>query len=266
MPLMGERTSYTHGTFSWVDNTTTDQEGVKAFYASIFGWEYDDRPAGEGVTYSMALLQGKPVAAISPQQQDEIDMRIPPHWNSYITVDDVDAVSTRVTELGGVLHMDPFDVMDAGRMSVLSDPTGAVVCLWEPRNNPGAALVNMPGTWCWNELGTRDPDAAEDFYSQLLGWRFERIPGIPIPIWTIKNGDHPIGNMRLMGEEMPADVPAYWLVYFGTEAIDPVALNASGIGGRLVVPKTRAGGNNSFAVLADPAGAVFGLFEGVFDD
>lgn len=263
---MGERTSYPHGTFCWVDNATTEQERAKAFYASLFGWTYDDRPVDDGVTYSMALLDGKPVAAIAPQQQDEAAAGIPPHWNSYVTVDDVDAASTRVDPVGGRLHMDPFDVMDAGRMTVVGDPTGAVFCLWQPKNHPGARVVNTPGSFCWNELGTRDAEAAQRFYSELLGWRFEQIPDIPVPYWTIWNGDRANGGMRLMGDETPAEVPPYWLVYFGVEEIDPTVLNAAGIGGQLIVPKTPVGGENSFAVMADPAGAVFGLFEGAFDD
>src|SRR3954449_11188216 len=98
---MGERTSYTHGTFSWVENATSDQDGAKAFYATLFGWDYDDSPVGDGIYYSMAKLNGTYVSAIAPQQQDERAMGVPPHWNSYITVDDVDAVSARVEPLGG---------------------------------------------------------------------------------------------------------------------------------------------------------------------
>src|SRR6478609_7751958 len=77
---LGKRTSYTHGTFSWVENATTDQEGAKGFYSALFGWDYDDSPVGNGVFYSMAKLRGQYVAAIAPQQQDERAMGVPPHW------------------------------------------------------------------------------------------------------------------------------------------------------------------------------------------
>src|SRR3954453_1799173 len=98
---MGERTSYTHGTFSWVENATTDQDGAKSFYSGLFGWDYEDNPVGDGIVYSIAKLGGRSPAAVSPQMQDEISQGIPPHWNNYVTVDDVDAVSARVEELGG---------------------------------------------------------------------------------------------------------------------------------------------------------------------
>jgi hypothetical protein len=259
---MGERTSYTHGTFSWVENATTDQDGTKSFYATLFGWDYDDSPVGDGIYYSMAKLNGKYVAAIAPQQQDERAMGVPPHWNSYITVDDVDAVSARVEELGGTLHAPPFDVMEVGRMSALSDATGAVVYLWQAKQHIGAGLVNAPGAFCWNELATRDPDVAQQFWGGLLGWNFERIDAGPMDYWSISNAGRPNGGMHRMGDETPADVPSYWLVYFAVDSIDAATPNA----GTPVVPKTQAGGENAFAVFSDPAGAVFGLFEGRLDD
>ena len=83
---MSDRTSYTPGTFSWADLTTTDQEGAKAFYTALFGWEVTDNPVGDGVHYSMAQLGGKDVAAISPQPEQQRDAGVPPVWNSYITV------------------------------------------------------------------------------------------------------------------------------------------------------------------------------------
>src|SRR4051794_31745549 len=139
---MGERTSYPHGTFSWVENSTTDPEGAKSFYASVLGWEYDDSPVGDGVVYSMAKVGDSYVGAVSPQMQDERDHGVPSRWNNYVPVDDVDAVSERVPELGGQLLAPPFDVMDVGRMTVLMAPSSGVLCLWEPRRHIGAGLVN----------------------------------------------------------------------------------------------------------------------------
>jgi predicted enzyme related to lactoylglutathione lyase len=263
---MGQRTSYPHGTFSWVENATTDQGGAKAFYATLFGWDYEDSPVGDGIYYSMAKLRGEYVAAIAPQRPDEREMGVPPHWNSYITVDDVDAVSARVAELGGTLHAPPFDVMEAGRMSALSDPTGAVAYLWQPNQHIGAGLVNEPGAFCWNDLGTRDPDVAAQFWSALLGWEFQKIDAAPLDYWTILNAGHPNGGMRRMGEETPPEVPPHWLVYFAVESLDAATHTVGAAGGRTVAPKTSAAPGNSFAIFYDNAGATFGLFEGRLDD
>jgi predicted enzyme related to lactoylglutathione lyase len=263
---MGERTSYTHGTFSWVENATTDQDGAKSFYSKLFGWDYEDSPVGDGIYYSMAKIGPAYVAAISPQQRDEQAIGVPPHWNSYITVDDVDAVCARVQELGGTLLAPPFDVMEVGRMAVLSDPTGAVACLWQAKQHIGAGLVNAPGAFSWNELATRDPDVAQEFWSVLLGWEFERIDAASIDYWTIRNAGHTNGGMRRIGAESPPDVPPHWLVYFAVDSIDATAETATGAGGAIILAKTPAGGDNKFAVLSDPAGAVFGLVEAELDD
>src|SRR3954454_22562726 len=149
---MGARTSYTHGTFSWVENATTDQDAAKSFYAALFGWHYDDSPVGDGIYYSMAKLGDSYVGAISPQQQDERAMGVPPHWNSYITVDDVNTASARVEELGGTVHAPPFDVMDVGRMSAISDPTGAVAICWQANQTIGPGILNEGGAFCLNDL------------------------------------------------------------------------------------------------------------------
>jgi uncharacterized protein len=263
---MGQRTSYANGTFSWVENATTDQDGAKRFYADLFGWDYDDSPVGDGIYYSMAKLGDSFVAAIAPQQPDERATGVPPHWNSYITVDDVDAVAARVEELGGTLHAPPFDVMDVGRMAAISDSTGAVVYLWQAKSHIGAGLVNQPGAFCWNELGTRDLEGAQRFWSELLGWTYEQLPDVP-DYWTIDNGGgQDNGAMRQFGDEMPADVPAHWLVYFAVDSIDAAGERATAAGGQVHLPKTPAGGANSIAVLRDPAGAFVALFEGHLDD
>src|SRR5262245_27148514 len=141
---MGERTSYAPGTFSWVDLSTNDQDGAKAFYTTLFGWDYEDNPVGEGMVYSMARVRGHNVAAIYTGDG-------PPHWNCYVTVQSADATAQRSQELGGTVLAEPFDVMDAGRMATLQDPQGAVLCVWQPGRNIGATLVNELGALTWND-------------------------------------------------------------------------------------------------------------------
>src|SRR3954467_3705927 len=102
--VMGERTKYTPGTFSWADVTITDQAGAKDFYSGLFGWEAEDLPVGEGVSYSMMRVNGKDVAAISPQPQQQREAGVPPMWNNYVTVESADAAADRAKELGATVH------------------------------------------------------------------------------------------------------------------------------------------------------------------
>lgn len=255
---MGERTSHPPGTFSWTDLSTADPEGAKSFYGGLFGWEAEDLPLPDGGVYTMLRLDGKNAAAVSAAREGQMTA-----WLSYITVDDVDAVAARVGELGGTLHAEPFDVLEASRMAVVQDPTGAVFALWQPRDSIGASIVNAHGALSLNQLNTTDPERAQEFYAQLFGWRTEAVQGGAQPYWGIYNGERLNGGMMRLPAEIGA--PSQWLVYFGIDDIDGAAERIEESGGTIMVPKTEVPGG-TFLVAQDPQGAVFGLFTGRFDN
>lgn len=260
---MGERTQYTPGTFSWADLATTDQDAAKTFYAALFGWEYEDNPIGEGAFYSTATLGGRAVAAIAPQPPQQRDAGAPPVWNSYVTVDDVDATLVRARELGATVHADAFDVMEAGRMGVIQDPQGAYILPWQPNQHPGAGLVNASGALCWNELGSPDPDASARFYGDLLGWTTAPMEGSDPPYLVIQTAaGRANGGIR---PPMPPDAPPFWLVYFATDDLDGTLARAGEQGGSVLLPVTDIG-VAKIAVVQDPQGAVFALYAGQLED
>ena len=261
---MGERTSYKPGTFSWADLGTTDVEGAKRFYSDVFGWEPEDMPAGEGQIYTMCRLRGKYVSAIASQQEQEREMGIPPHWNSYVTVEKADDAAARARELGGNVLAEPFDVLTVGRMAVIQDPTGAVLCLWEPREHIGAELVNEPGAMTWNDLNTTDPDAAQEFYGGLFGWRTEKldVPGLDYRIWF--NGDRSNGGMAKLGEDM-AGIPPHWVPYFASDDLGAARSKIEAGGGSVMVGPQEVP-QGSFIGCTDPQSAAFFVFAGEFDD
>jgi predicted enzyme related to lactoylglutathione lyase len=259
---MGERTQYAPGTFSWADVTTTDQDGAKRFYSGLFGWEADDRPVGDGVYYSMMHLDGRDVAAISPQPQQQREAGLPPAWNNYITVESADSAADRASELGATVHAPPFDVMDVGRMAVIQDPQGAFFIAWEARSNIGAQLVNVPGALCWNELASPDPGVSADFYGSLFRWTTEEMEGSNIPYLVIRNGERGNGGIRELGDD-PA--PPHWMPYFGTDDIERALARAGELGGSSLAGPVTAG-PGQIGVVRDPQGAVFGIYAGAFDD
>ena len=257
---MGERTSHEPGTLSWTDLATSDQDAAKAFYGGLFGWEYDELPMGDDATYSMAQLGGRTAAAIAPQQPHEIEQGIPPHWNVYVTVADVDATTASVAEHGGSVLAEPFDVFEAGRMSVVADPAGAALCLWQPRDNIGAQVVNADGALSWADTASTDPEAAQALYSAVLGWRFEQMSEEP-PYWVIFNGERSNGGMTAP----PPGVPSNWFPYFGVADVDATIEAARAAGGNpflgpIDVP------NGRFALIQDPQGAAFAVLTGDYDD
>src|SRR5262250_3234727 len=165
---MPARESYAQGTPNWVDLQTTDQAAAKAFYGALFGWTYDDQPMDAGAVYSIAKIGDGQVAAIAPQSPELAAAGAPPMWNTYLAVDSVDDATAKVGPAGGTVAMEPFDVMDAGRMAFVMDPSGAPVALWQANQHIGATLVNEPGTINWNELITTDPGVTT-FYSDGVG-------------------------------------------------------------------------------------------------
>jgi predicted enzyme related to lactoylglutathione lyase len=114
-----------HGAFSWFELMTTDVEAAKKFYTALFGWETEDMPM-EGMNYTVIKAGGKPVAGMMTMPPEVQGM--PPMWDIYITVDDVDATAKKVEELGGKVLRPPADIPKVGRFCVLSDPTGAHIC------------------------------------------------------------------------------------------------------------------------------------------
>jgi predicted enzyme related to lactoylglutathione lyase len=258
---MGERESYTPGTFSWADLSTTDQDAAKAFYGELFGWEAEDMPVGDGPVYTMMRQGGKDVGAISAQPEQQREAGVPPLWNSYVTVASADETAAKTEELGGSVHAPAFDVMDVGRMAVLADPQGAFFLAWEPRRHFGAGLVNAPGALSWNELQTTDIDAAAAFYGGLFGWSCSQMEGSPDPYLVIKNGERANGGIR-PGQPGP---PPNWLVYFGIDGIDAALELIEKRGGKKYMGPMDIG-VAKIAVVADPQGAVFALYDGAFED
>jgi predicted enzyme related to lactoylglutathione lyase len=254
---MGERSEYKPGTFCWSELATSDQGAAKAFYGGLFGWDADDSPLGDGAYYSMQLRDGKPVAAIAAQPQQQRDAGVPPLWNSYVSVDDADAVAERAKALGAELHAPPFDVMTVGRMAVIQDPQGAYFMLWQPRDHVGAGLVNTAGALVWNELQSPDLDASASFYGDLFGWQVEQFAGMQDRYLSIKNGEANNGGMR----ELTPPSPPNWLVYFGTEDIDAALAKVDELGGSKLAGPIDIG-IAKIAVVADPQGAVFALYAG----
>ncbi|MBA3262577.1 MAG: VOC family protein [Thermoleophilaceae bacterium] len=255
---MGERTSHPPGTFSWTDLSTTDPDGARAFYSGLFGWDTADTPLPGGGVYTMLVKGGRYVAALSAARDGH-----PPAWNSYVTVESADAAAASAAEHGGTLAMEPFDVMDAGRMALVQDPTGAFFAVWEPRDSIGAQLVNEPGTLTINQLNSSEPARAQEFYEGVFGWRFESLPESDQRYWGIYNGDRLNAGMTELQPD--AGAPSHWLVYFGCESVNDDAGRIADLGGQVVVPPLPIPAGR-ILVAQDPQGAFFALFSGEFDD
>lgn len=265
--VLARRDAYPAGVPCWVDTSQRDLAAATRFYGSLFGWEFDERMPGQ---YLVATLDGLDVAGMALQPDDA------PSWNTYIEVDSADESTADALQLGAQVTMPPFDVGDAGRMSVIADPTGAVFCLWQSRQHHGAQLVNAAGSWNWSDLHTPDPSLAEPFYRALFGWESTyvsfgessatmwRRPGYgdalelrdPGVRTRHEEAGAPEGFTDAIGWLIEAEGPSRWNVTFSVDDTDASVAKATELGAWIVVPPYDAGPVR-VATLEDPQGAQF---------
>lgn len=274
---MAERDGYIPGVPCWIDTSQPDPDAAVKFYEGLFGWACEDvmPPDSPGGKYFMARLRGRDVAAIS-----SVGEGAPPvaTWNTYIWVGSADETAAKVKDAGGEVLMDPFDVMEAGRMAGFVDPEGAVLFVWAANQHKGARVVNEHGALNFNNLETRDVATATAFYGAVFGWRTLSLDG-GFQAWTLPGygdyleRDNP--GLRKGMEEMgvtsefadvvatispitegQSEVAARWSVTFAVDDADASAQKAEELGGKVLAgpfdgPWVR------MAVIADPQGATF---------
>jgi uncharacterized protein len=270
---MPERDGYIPGVPCWIDTSQPDPDAACAFYHSLFGWEFEDvMPPGSPVKYLIGRIRGRDVAAVGSVPEGAPAVAT---WDTYVWVDSADETVAKARAAGGGVVTEPFDVMDAGRTAVLTDPEGAAFSVWQPGAHKGARLVNEHGALNFNTLFTRDPDAAEAFYGAVFGWRRLTIPaGV---MWTLPGyGDHleektpglreqmaqmgaPEGFIDVVAALNPIgarDAEPHWSVTFGVDDVAAIAAKARELGGDIVSGPLDAPWAR-LAVINDPQGARF---------
>ena len=273
---MPERDGYIPGIPCWVDTSQPHPEAAVDFYRGLFGWEFEDvMPPGSEDKYFIARLHGGDVAAVGsiPEAAPAVAM-----WNTYVWVESADEAASKVRDAGGGVLMEPFDVMDAGRMAVFTDPEGAVFFVWQAKELMGARVVNEPGSLAFNGLGTRDVEGAKSFYGSVFGWRALALGG-GAEMWTLPGygdyleRDNPdlrkqmaeadapegfedvVASINPIPDDQP-DTPAHWSVTFAVDDADATAAKASELGGTVVVPPFDAPWVR-MTIINDPQGATF---------
>jgi uncharacterized protein len=247
-----ELSSYATGTPCWVDVSSTDLDRSVDFYTKLFGWEAqrDARPEAGG--YTMFTLRGKYVAAASSTWQEGM----PSVWTTYLASDDVDTTTARAREAGGNVMMDPFDVFDAGRMTVIQDPAGAVFGVWQAGRHHGSQLANEPGSFNWNELNTHDLTKAGRFYEAVFGVDIDMQQFGGSDYGVVKVDGRSVAGIRQL--DAPADeVPAHWQTVFAVEECEPALARVDELGGTKLTDPIEVPGVGRFALVQDPVGATF---------
>jgi uncharacterized protein len=239
---------------TWVDLATSDPDAARDYYGRLFGWQVEVNPDPQYGGYGLARVDGNDVAGIGGTQSPEQ----PTTWSLYIGSDDVDGLAKRIESAGGAVVAPPFDVGDQGRMAVFQDPAGAFISAWQTTRMSGFQVQDR-NAYAWAELNARSVDKAIPFYSEIFGWttRSSEIAGAPDYTEFLADGQSVAGAWE-MDPSVPAEVPSYWMVYFGVEDVDAAAKKAVELGGREVAPPADFPGGR-YAIVTDPQGATFGL-------
>jgi predicted enzyme related to lactoylglutathione lyase len=257
---MSERDQYPAGVPCWVETLQPDVHAAMDFYGPLFGWEF----AGPGLMpgdppgqYFVARLRGRDVAGIGSSPEGSQATQ----WVTHVRVNNVDESATKAQTAEGKLLDGPFDAQPAGRVAVLADPSGAVICAWEAAAREGAQIVNEPSAWAMSTLHTADPERSIAFYKEMFGWQPDGFG--PITLWRLPGyvGGEPkqpvprdvVGAMVSNGASQP-----HWSVDFWIGDADATADQAAKLGGKIIVPPHDAPGFRS-AVIADPQGAVLSI-------
>jgi hypothetical protein len=235
-----------------VELETTDPAGAKRFYSRLFDWAAEDYPIGENQSYTMFRIDGLDVAAVCQATSST------PIWMLYVCISDAKCQAKKATSLGARIVHKPSAHAQFCTTAVLQDRSGALFGVWQPHEKAGFGLGGEDNCFCWADLVTHNPAQAADFYSELFGW-------------TLEGGHGTDGYLHIQNEgEMIGGIPParpagvsdpHWLIYFQTADCDGLAHRAEREGAKLVTPPMSLSGVGRIAVIADPAGAVFALYE-----
>lgn len=269
---MPKITEHKQGIASWFDLGCPDPEAAKAFYADLLGWTYQDNPMevdGQPNTYSMAMVDGETAAAIFGQTQEMVDAapgesHASVHWSVYFTVNDVEASTTQVSELGGTVIVEPFNVepmpgMVVGRMSVIQDPGGAFASLWQPVSHIGSSIKMEEGAVHWVECLSGDRDATVKFYTELFGSTTMSMPGMENYMIMMVGEEASCGIMDMPPEIASTGAPPHWVLYMQVADVDAALAKAEKNGATIVNPAFDAPGIGRMGHIMDPQGAFLAL-------
>ncbi|MEV1050213.1 VOC family protein [Streptomyces sp. NPDC049887] len=245
------------GTPIWADAMFSDLEGAKTFYGEVLGWTFGESSSEYG-DYTQAYADGKAVAAVVPPMPGQEGHS---QWCLYLASPDAAATAGKIRQNGGTVLMEPMQVGDFGTMCLAQDPSGVAFGVWQPGTHKGFEATNVPGSFCWAEVFTREPGKSDAFFPAVFGYGVKAVadPGMDFKVFDL-GSDPVLGRMRMTDEEFPPEVPSYVQVYWTVADCDDAVAKVRKLGGRVVFgPMSMPFGR--FAAVIDPQGAAFAVID-----
>lgn len=224
------RNSTPAGNPVWTDIMSTDIEASKKFYAALFGWEFEEPSSEEYGGYLSATRNGHLVAGLSPYQPEFGG--IPNIWSMYLKSDDIAATEASVQGAGGQVLLPSVHVAPYGHMGIFLDAGGAAFGVWQPQEHQGFGVDSEHGSPAWHELHSKAYPAAVEFYSKAFGWDMHVMSDAPeFRYTTYGQGDDARAGLMDAAGFLPAEVPGFWVTYWGVDDVDAACATAVANGG-----------------------------------
>jgi len=245
--------AHTPGRFVWRERVTPDLERARAFYSALLGWTWEEMGPADA-PYLVAHAGGTPVGGL---WQPPAGASMPSAWMSYVSVEDVDRTTAEARALGWTVGRPTTELPGVGRFSVLADFAGAWLLPFRSETGDPSPDLGAPGTFCWESLVTSDVERALAEYGTLLGWTRQASPNGAVPIFAL---DETPGS-QIADVQQAGDRPPCWLTYVRAADAPALATRAATLGAHVLVPRIDIPEVGTIAFIADPGGAVLGLYQ-----
>jgi predicted enzyme related to lactoylglutathione lyase len=248
------------GRFVWHELMTTDPKGAKAFYTEVIGWKTEAFGDSQGPEpYEMWVSDQGPMGGVMRLPDEVKKMGVPPHWMGHVAVANVDETVAKAKAKGGQVHVPPTDIPKVGRFSVIADPQGASLSVFQPEGTMDPMDTSKQGQVSWNELYANDAKEALAFYQDLFGWEIqqEMDMGQAGTYFIFGKGDKQYGGAMSKTPDMP--MPPSWVYYVQVDDLDSAIKRANDKGAKTIFGPIEVPGGSRVAQFTDPQGAMFAL-------
>jgi uncharacterized protein len=266
LPPLNSPASAEHhvGKVVWADLVTPDLAAAERFYSGLLGWTFQTVHTGDS-DYAVALQGGRPVGGLLQKPIPAGEHR-QSAWLTFIAVRDVDAAKRVALAHGATLVADSRNYPSRGRQAVFTDPEGAVFAMLASSSGDAPDFLAAPGEWIWSSLLSKDPGAEAAFYQQVFSYDvFDLASEDGLEHVILSTDDF----ARASANPLPSDSAhrhPHWLNFIRVDNTGDAVARAVAAGGRVLVEPHVDRHGGQIAVIADPAGAPFGLMEWTVSD
>ncbi len=235
----------------WFELVSENAQVANHFYSSLFGWEIKQRTNHHYV----AILNGQEIAGINQIKNDDKNVQ-ESQWFPAFQVIDLKATLKNAKQAGAEVLREITHARDFGHYAAIRDPQGAVLML---SNAPVKKVGQSAGNWIWSELWTVSPEKSAYFYEDLSGLIAMREEGKGKKAYNVfmKDGESIAGFMPVESSEFQTR----WGGYIAVDNLEQTIKKAKQLGGKVFDVNLDQHGAGKVAVLADPLGAVFFIYE-----